>query len=62
MLALHHMEKPVTAMANGMAAGAGFDIACALNMPVPQGELEATTMEMAQKSPPGRPSPCAFPN
>ena len=28
MLALHHMEKPVIAMVNGTAAGAGFDIAC----------------------------------
>ena len=28
MLALHDMEKPVIAMVNGTAAGAGFDIAC----------------------------------
>ena len=28
MLGLHRMEKPVIAMVNGTAAGAGFDLAC----------------------------------
>ena len=34
MICLQHMEKPVIAMVNGPAVGAGFDIACACDLRV----------------------------
>ncbi|MCS7206415.1 MAG: enoyl-CoA hydratase [Dehalococcoidia bacterium] len=34
MLGIHRMEKPVIGMINGLAAGAGFDLACACDLRV----------------------------
>lgn len=34
ILGLHRMEKPVIGMINGLAAGAGFDLACACDLRV----------------------------